>query len=113
MDDFFDALELRADEIGKELINKQSTRLHGCKEIKLKKAGIRIVCRVTNETVDVLRIVYVPTIEKRDDGFVFRVADTRFKRLKSSKDMRVDLAKSRNRRGRTGASPGSDKPRHK
>lgn len=113
VDDFFDELELRADEIGKDLVNKQSTRLHGCKEIKLKKAGIRIVYRVTNETVDILRIVYVLSIEKRDDGFVFRVADKRFKRLKSSKDIRVHLAKSRNRRGHRGASPCSDKPRHK
>lgn len=55
--------EIRADEVGKALTNRQSTKLHGCKEIKLRDAGIRIVFRVTDETVEVLRIVYVLTIE--------------------------------------------------
>lgn len=64
-------LEIRADEVGKALTNRQSTKLHGCKEVKLREAGIRIVFRVTNEIVEVLRIVYVLTIEKRADDIVF------------------------------------------
>lgn len=77
-----DELVFRADEIGKPLGNKASTKLAGCKEIKLREAGIRIVFRVTNETVDVLRIVYVLTIDKRNDDYVFKIADKRFKKLR-------------------------------
>lgn len=95
VDDFFEELEIRADEIGKELTNKQSTKLHGCKEIKLKKAGIRIVFRVTNEIVDILRIVYILTIEKREDEIVFRLADKRFRRLKAKTDLRTYLSQAR------------------
>ncbi len=46
-------LESRAGEIGKPLHNRYATKLHGCKEIKLRQAGVRIVLRVTNETVDI------------------------------------------------------------
>lgn len=94
VDKALEELEMRADEIGKVLTNKQSTKLHGCKEIKLRDAGIRIVFRLTNEIVDVLRIVYVLTIEKRDDGVVFRVADKRLRRFKLKSDLRTHLAHS-------------------
>lgn len=77
-----DELELRADEVGKDLRNTQSTKLAGCKEIKLRDAGIRIIFRVTNEKVDVLRIVYVLTIEQRSKDLVFKLAQNRFERLK-------------------------------
>lgn len=83
VDKALEELEMRADEVGKDLINKRSTKLHGCKEIKLKDAGVRIVFRVTSETVEVLRIVYILAIEKRERDFAFRVADKRFRQLKS------------------------------
>ncbi|MCL6443671.1 MAG: hypothetical protein K6T83_09485 [Alicyclobacillus sp.] len=95
VDDFFEELEIRADEIGKDLTNKHSTKLHGCKEIKLRKAGIRIVFRVTNEIVDILRIVYILAIEKREDNVVFEVADKRLRRFKARTDVRKYLAQAR------------------
>lgn len=63
VDKALEKLETRAEEIGKPLENKYSAKFHGCKEIKLRRAGLRIIFRVTNETVDVLRIVDVLTIE--------------------------------------------------
>lgn len=59
VNDAIDELMYRADEIGKNLSIFQNTKLAGCKEIKLRDAGIRIVYRITNEVVDVLQIVYV------------------------------------------------------
>lgn len=72
-----DDLELRADEVGKPLKNNQASKLAGCKEKKLRDAGIRIVFKVTNERVDILRIVYILTIEKRSSDFVFKLAHKR------------------------------------
>lgn len=72
-----DDLELRADEVGKPLRNTQASKLFGCKEKKLRDAGIRIVFKVTGETVDILRIVYILTIEKRSNDFVFKIANKR------------------------------------
>lgn len=95
VDHALEELETRADEVGKVLTNTQSTKLHGCKEIKLRDAGIRIVLRVTNETVDVLRIVYVLTIEKRADDVAFRVADKRLRRFKVLSNLQMHLAQSR------------------
>ncbi len=77
VNDAIDELEIRADEIGKELRNNNDTRLAGCKEIKFRDAGIRIIYKVTNEIVHVLRIVYVLTIQKRDKSKVFKIADRR------------------------------------
>jgi len=50
-------LEERAEEVGTPLKNKYATKLHGCKEIKLRDAGLRIVFRVTDHTVEVLCVV--------------------------------------------------------
>lgn len=86
-----DDLEVRADETGKLLRNNANTKLAGCREKKLRDAGIRIVYRITNETVDVLRIVYVLTIEKRSNDFVFKVADNRNKTFKKlSNEQRIN-----------------------
>ncbi|MFM9278605.1 type II toxin-antitoxin system RelE family toxin [Paenibacillus jiagnxiensis] len=73
----------RADEVGKKLSNHGHTKLAGCREIKLRSAGIRIVFRVTNEIVDVLRIVHVLTIEKRTRDLAFTVAHKRLKAVRS------------------------------
>lgn len=77
-----DELMYRADEIDKPLGNKNSTKLHGCKEIKLREYGIRIIFRVTNEIVEVLRIVYVLAIERRSKDFVFKITDKRYSKIK-------------------------------
>ena len=55
-----DELELRADEVGKILENNNSTKLAGCREIKLKNAGLRIVYKITNRTVEVLLFAFNP-----------------------------------------------------
>lgn len=78
-----DELEFRADEVGKRLRNNKNTKLAGCKEKKLRNAGIRIIFKITNEKVDVLRIVYVLTIEKRSDDLVFKIAHNRNTQLKN------------------------------
>jgi hypothetical protein len=49
---------------------------------------------VTAETVDVLRIVYVLTIERRDLDFVFDVAHTRWRRFKGQSNIRAYLGAS-------------------
>lgn len=87
-------LEERADEVGTPLKNKYATKLHGCKEIKLRDAGLRIVFRVTEHTVEVLRVVYIPTIARRDLDLVFRVADTRLPQFKSRGDLPEFLSRS-------------------
>jgi len=94
VDKALERLETRADEIGKPLQNKHSTKLHGCKAIKLRRAELRIVFRVTAEIVDVLRIVYVLTIEKRDLNLVFDVAHTRWHRFKGQSNIRAYLGAS-------------------
>ena len=78
-----DELEFRADEVGKPLGNQSSSKLAGCKEIKLRDIGIRIIFRVTNETVDVLRIVYIVSIEQRSKDFVFRISNKRYGKFKN------------------------------
>lgn len=83
VDKAIDELEYRADEVGKPLSNYKDTKLAGCKEIKLRDAGIRIVFRVTHEKVDILRIVYVLTIEKRSRDSVFKLAKRRLGYFKS------------------------------
>jgi len=90
-----DELVFRADEVGKTLKNKHSTKLAGCREIKLRAIGIRIVFRITNEMVDILRIVYVLSIEHRSKDLVFKVADKRYEELrkKSKAEMPRSLLK--------------------
>lgn len=90
-----DELEYRADEVGKTLGNKGNTKLAGCKEIKLREAGIRIVFRVTTETVEVLRVVYILTIERRSRDFVFKIASKRFKKLKETQQLPKILDESK------------------
>lgn len=68
-----DDLEFRADEVGKPLKGK----LNGCKEKKLRSEGIRIIFRIVGNKVDILRIVYILAIEKRDKGSVFKIATKR------------------------------------
>ncbi|MDD4627573.1 MAG: hypothetical protein PHP87_10935, partial [Syntrophomonas sp.] len=73
--------EKRADEIGKPLRNQSNSKLAGCREIKLRDVGIRIVFRVTNQVVHVLRVVYILAIEQRSDDFVFQLATKRLSEL--------------------------------
>ena len=77
-----DELVYRADEVGKILSNYSNTKLAGCKEIKLRDAGIRIVFRITNTTVEVLQVVFILAIERRSQDLVFKIADRRLKVLR-------------------------------
>lgn len=89
-----DELELRADETGKILRNNKDTKLAGCKEKKLRDAGIRIIFKITDERVDILKIVYVLTIEKRSDDLVFKIAHNRNDKLrKLTKDKLLESMK--------------------
>lgn len=89
-----DELVYRADEVGKNLSNYSDTKLAGCKEIKLRDAGIRIVFRVTNEVVEVLRIVYVLTIERRTHDMAFKIAHRKLSAYKKlSKEQQQKLHK--------------------
>lgn len=60
----------RAGEIGKPL----SGALAGCKELKFRSDGIRIVFRIVDGVVEVVEIV---AIGRRDKGKVFSVASRR------------------------------------
>lgn len=95
VDKSIDELMIRADEVGKPLGNKRGMNLAGCKEIKLRDAGIRIVFRVTNETVEVLRVVYILAIEKRSRDFVFKIASARLKLVKDKKVLLQTLKESK------------------
>ncbi|AYC28969.1 type II toxin-antitoxin system RelE family toxin [Paenisporosarcina cavernae] len=79
-----DELVYRADEIGKPLGNKRNMKLAGCKEIKLRDAGIRIIFRLVNSKVEVLQVVQILSIEKRERDYAFKVASSRLKLLEES-----------------------------
>lgn len=95
VDKSIDELMFRADEVGKPLGNKRGMNLAGCKEIKLRDAGIRIVFRVTNETVEVLRVVYILAIEKRSRDMVFKIASARLKLVKDKQVLFQTLMESK------------------
>ena len=63
-------LEQRADEIGKAL----SGALSGCKELKFRADGIRVIYRIVNGHVEVVQII---AIGARDKGRVFEIAARR------------------------------------
>ena len=63
-------LRMRADEIGKPLHGE----LAGCKELKYREAGLRVVFRIQGEEVEIVEII---AISARDKGKVFVVATRR------------------------------------
>ncbi|WP_165056572.1 MULTISPECIES: type II toxin-antitoxin system RelE/ParE family toxin [unclassified Adlercreutzia] len=65
-------LALRADEIGKPLAGK----LAGCKELKFRASGIRIIFRIREGRVEVVQII---AIDQRDKSKVFAKASQRLK----------------------------------
>ena len=77
VDDALRRLQYRADEIGKRLGNRENSPLHGCKEIKFRKAGIRIVFFVSGRQVAILRVVYVLAVGPRAAEKVFQTAALR------------------------------------
>lgn len=95
VDKTIDRLEERADEVGTLLHNYQKTRLAGAKEIKLRDAGIRIVFKITDQTVNILRVVYILAIDQRDRDRVFGIAHERYQEFKE--DPLQDIEKGKNR----------------
>lgn len=63
-------LRMRADEIGKPLRGE----LTGCRELKYREAGIRVVYRIIGEEVEIVEVV---AIGARDKGKVFGIASRR------------------------------------
>ena len=63
-------LRARADEIGKPL----SGTLAGCKELKFRAIGIRVIFRIVARQVEIVEIV---AIGSRDKGSVFATAQRR------------------------------------
>lgn len=70
-------MEERADELGEELTNRYGVNLIGCRKIKFRKAGIRIVYRVVGDKAEIAEII---VIGKRQNDEVYHEA---FKRLHS------------------------------
>lgn len=66
-------LSVRADEIGKEL----GGELKGCKELKYRKNGIRVIFRIVDGAIEVVEIV---TIGNRREDAVFADAAKRLAR---------------------------------
>ena len=65
-------LALRADEIGKPL----SGALAGCKELKFRNDGIRIIFRIVNGKIEIVQVI---AIGQRDKGKVFTAAEKRIR----------------------------------
>jgi mRNA interferase RelE/StbE len=85
-------LEERADVIGKPL----SGNLAGYREIKLRDAGIRIIYEITDDKVDILTIVNILTINRRESGKVFIIAKNRIKHKKVEVAVPSDKSKKKN-----------------
>lgn len=63
-------LALRADEIGKALLGP----LAGCKELKFRADGIRLIYRIVGGRIEVVQVI---AIGPRDKGKVFEIATWR------------------------------------
>lgn len=68
-------LETRANEIGKPLDGE----LRGCKELKYRKDGIRVIFRLVGDVIEIVEII---AIGNRSEGEVFKSAE---KRLRTGK----------------------------
>lgn len=65
-------LETRAEEIGKALEGP----LRDCKELKYRKAGVRVIFRISDGVIEIVEIV---AIGNRSGGEVFKIAEKRLK----------------------------------
>lgn|SRR5690554_106476 len=68
----------RADELGEELTKKNESNLIGCRKIKFKKIGIRIVYRIIADKAEIVEII---SIGKREENEVYKNAAKRLKTL--------------------------------
>lgn len=72
-------MEERADELGEDLTSKHGLNLIGCRKIKFRKAGIRIVYRIVGDKAEIAEIIIVG---KREDNEVYEEAYKRLQELK-------------------------------
>jgi mRNA interferase RelE/StbE len=72
-------MEERADELGEDLTSKHGVNLIGCRKIKFRKAGIRMVYRIVGDKAEVAEIIIVG---KREDNEVYQEAYKRLQELK-------------------------------
>lgn len=72
-------MEERADELGEDLTSKHGLNLIGCRKIKFRKAGIRIVYRIVGDKAEIAEIIIVG---KREDNEVYEEAYKRLQGLK-------------------------------
>lgn len=71
-------MEERADELGEKLTNKHGINLVGCRRIKFRKLGIRIVYRIVGDKAEIAEII---TVGKREDNEVYQIAYKRLEEL--------------------------------
>lgn len=72
-------MEERADELGEDLTSKHGVNLIGCRKIKFRKAGIRIVYRIVGDKAEIAEIII---LGKREDNEVYQEAYKRLQELK-------------------------------
>lgn len=72
-------MEERADEIGEDLTSKHGVNLIGCRKIKFRKVGIRMVYRIVGDKAEIAEIIIVG---KREDNEVYQEAFKRLQELK-------------------------------
>jgi mRNA interferase RelE/StbE len=72
-------MEERADELGEDLTSKHGVNLIGCRKIKFRKAGIRLVYRIVENKAEIAEIIIVG---KREDNEVYQEAYKRLQELK-------------------------------
>lgn len=72
-------MEERADELGEDLTSKHGVNLIGCRKIKFRKAGIRIVYRIVGDKAEIAEIIIVG---KREDNEVYQESYKRLQELK-------------------------------
>jgi mRNA interferase RelE/StbE len=66
----FRKLEVRADQLGEELIARRDAKLLGCRKLKFRKHGIRIIFRIVKDKVEIVQVI---VIGKREDNEAYRL----------------------------------------
>lgn len=72
-------MEERADEIGDDLTSKHGLNLIGCRKVKFRNAGIRMVYRIVGAQAEIAEIIVVG---KREDNEVYQEAYKRLQEIK-------------------------------
>lgn len=73
-------MQERADKLGEDLTKKHGVNLIGCRKIKFRNAGIRIVYRIVGDKAEIAEII---TVGKReDDNEVYNIAHKRLEEVK-------------------------------